>query len=63
MSTQEERNFFAKTRNEFALSAENAIKEIHDKFANFHSIGSRRSNLINMMKRFKQIFYKNLTTV
>ena len=37
MATQEEQNFIIKTRNEFAMSAENAIREIHDKFANFHS--------------------------
>ena len=37
MSTQKDQNFVTKTRNEFVLSAENAIKEIHDKFANFHS--------------------------
>ena len=37
MATQEEQNLVTKTRNEFVLSAETAIKEIKNQFLNFHS--------------------------
>ena len=37
MATQEEQNFVTKTRNTFVLSAETAIEEIKNQFANFHS--------------------------
>ena len=52
MSTQKDQNFVTKTRNEFVLSAENAIKEIHDKFANFHSQLNRGEiDLINNVEK------------
>ena len=52
MATQEDQNFVTKTRNEFVLSAGNAIKEIHDKFANFHSQLDRgESDLINNVEK------------
>ena len=55
MATQEEHNFITKSRNEFAMSAENAIKEIHEKFANFHSQLDRgESNLINNVEKIQK---------
>ena len=37
MATQEEQNFISNARNKFVLSAENAIKEIRNKFTDFRS--------------------------
>ena len=55
MATQEEQNFITKTRNEFVMSAENAIKEIHDKFASFHSqLDQGESNLINNVEKIRK---------
>ena len=52
MATQEEQNFVTKTRNEFVMSAENAIKEIRDKFVNFHSqLDQGESDLINNVEK------------
>ena len=52
MTTQEEQNFIAKSRNEFVLSAENAIKEIKDKFAEFHSqLDQRELELIQSIQK------------
>ena len=52
MATQEEQNFITETRNEFVLSAENAIKEIKDKFAEFHSrLHQRELELIQSIQK------------
>ena len=54
MATQEEQNFVTKTRNEFVLSAEIAIKEIKDKFENFHSqLHQGEVNLINYVEKIQ----------
>ena len=55
MATQEEQNFITNARNEFVMSAGNAIKEIHDKFASFHSqLDQGESNLINNVEKIQK---------
>ena len=67
MATQEEQNFVTKTRNTFVLSAETAIKEIKDKFANFHSqlhqgernlIYTIEKNQADILQKYDEITFK-----
>ena len=46
MATYEEQNFITNARNEFVMSAENAIREIQFKFADFHSQLDRGENIL-----------------
>ena len=55
MATQEEQNFITKTRNEFTMSVENAIREIQYTFADFHSQLDRgESNLIEYVEEIQK---------
>ena len=52
MATYEEQNFISNARNRFVLSAENSIKEIRDKFADFRSqLDQGESNLIYTLEK------------
>ena len=54
MATHDERNFITETRNKFVSSAEIAIKEIRDKFAEFHSqLHQGEVNLINYVEKIR----------
>ena len=64
MATQEEHNFITKTRNEFVMSAENAIRGIQFKFADFHTQLDRGENILieyveeiraNILQKFDEI--------
>ena len=55
MATQEDQNFVTKMRNEFVMSAENAMKEIQFKFADFHSQLDRgENNLIEYVEEIQK---------
>ena len=55
MATREEQNFITKTRNEFTISVENAIREIQNKFSDFHiQLHQRESNLIEYVEKIQK---------
>ena len=52
MATYEEQNFISNARNKFVLNAENAIKKIRDKFADFRSqLDQGELNLIYTLEK------------
>ena len=54
MATHDERNFITETRSEFVSSAEIAIIEIKNKFAEFHSqLHQGEVNLINYVEKIR----------
>ena len=55
MATQEEQNFITKTRNEFTISVDNAIREIQNKFSDFHTqLHQRENNLIDYVEEIQK---------